>query len=181
MEQKINKSEAFLKLVLPKSTGFSAPKNYFSSAEERFSSFLLEEELPKENGFTIPENYFEEVESSIVKKIGLKKEVKVIPLKDKFLKYIPFAAAAASIVLFLSIHYLHPSNAKEINFDTLGYIDIENWIVENSNELSNQDFATLLNSEISNENDFALADIQNDEIEEYIIYSEELSVLNENY
>jgi hypothetical protein len=180
MEQKTNKSEAFLKSVLPKSTGFSAPKNYFSSAEERFSSFLLEEALPKENGFTIPENYFEEVESSIVKKIGLKKEVKVITLKNTFLKYIPFAAAA-SIALFLSINYLNPSNAKEINFDTLGYIDIENWIVENSNELSNQDFATLLNSEISNENDFAFTDIQNDEIEEYMIYSEEHSILDENY
>jgi hypothetical protein len=53
---------------------FTTPKNYFSSAEEGFSSFLLEEKLPKENGFTIPENYFEIVESSIVKKIGLKKK-----------------------------------------------------------------------------------------------------------
>jgi hypothetical protein len=47
--------------------------------------------------------------------------------------------------------------------------------------LSNQDFATLLNSEISNENDFALTEIQNEEIEEYMISSIELSLLNENY
>jgi hypothetical protein len=65
------------------------------------------------------------VESSIVKKIGLKKEIKVITLKNKFLKHILFAAQA-SIALSLSINYLSPLSAKEINFDSLGCIDIKN-------------------------------------------------------
>ena len=180
MEQEINKSEAFLKSVLQNSTGFSVPKDYFDTAEDRFSSFLIEKELPEETGFFVPENYFQTVEKSILKKTGFKKEVKVISLKSKFLKYIP-VAAVASIALFLSINYFTSSNDSEINFDLLERTDIENWIVENSNELSDKDFITLLHNEISNENDFALTDLQNDAIEEYIINIEESSLLNENY
>ena len=180
MEQEINKSEAFLKSVLQNSTGFSVPKDYFDTAEDRFSSFLIEKELPEETGFFVPENYFQTVEKSILKKTGFKKEVKVISLKSKFLKYIP-VAAAASLALFLSINYFTSSTSSEINFDTLEQTDIENWIVENSNELSDKDFITLLHNEISNENDFALTDLQNDAIEEYMINIEESTLLNENY
>jgi|TARA_B110000263_G_scaffold218889_1_gene205807 hypothetical protein len=180
MEQEINKSEAFLKSVLQNSTGFSVPKDYFDTAEDRFSSFLIEKELPEETGFFVPENYFQTVEKSILKKTGFKKEVKVISLKSKFLKYIP-VAAVASIALFLSINYFTSSNYSEINFDLLERTDIENWIVENSNELSDKDFITLLHNEISNENDFALTDLQNDAIEEYMINIEESTLLNENY
>ena len=180
MEQEINKSEAFLKSVLQNSTGFSVPKDYFDTAEDRFSSFLIEKELPEETGFFVPENYFQTVEKSILKKTGFKKEVKVISLKSKFLKYIP-VAAVASIALFLSINYFTSSNDSEINFDLLERTDIENWIVENSNELSDKDFITLLHNEISNENDFALTDLQNDAIEEYMINTEENSLLNDNY
>tara|TARA_B110000503_G_scaffold112650_1_gene168923 strand:+ start:28 stop:570 length:543 start_codon:yes stop_codon:yes gene_type:complete len=180
MEQEINKSEAFLKSVLQNSTGFSVPKDYFDTAEDRFSSFLIEKELPEETGFFVPENYFQTVEKSILKKTGFKKEVKVISLKSKFLKYIP-VAAVASIALFLSINYFTSSNYSEINFDLLERTDIENWIVENSNELSDKDFITLLHNEISNENDFALTDLQNDAIEDYMINIEESSLLNENY
>ena len=180
MEQEINKSEAFLKSVLQNSTGFSVPKDYFDTAEDRFSSFLIEKELPEETGFFVPENYFQTVEKSILKKTGFKKEVKVISLKSKFLKYIP-VAAVASIALFLSINYFTSSNDSEINFDLLERTDIENWIVENSNELSDKDFITLLHNEISNENDFAITDLQSDAIEEYMINIEESSLLNENY
>ena len=180
MEQEINKSEAFLKSVLQNSTGFSVPKDYFDTAEDRFSSFLIEKELPEETGFFVPENYFQTVEKSILKKTGFKKEVKVISLKSKFLKYIP-VAAVASIALFLSINYFTSSNYSEINFDLLERTDIENWIVENSNELSDKDFITLLHNEISNENDFALTDLQNDAIEDYMINIEESSLLNDNY
>ena len=180
MEQEINKSEAFLKSVLHNSTGFSVPENYFNTAEDRFSSFLKEKELPKESGFSIPENYFKKLEKSILEKTGLKKEAKVISLKSKFLKYTSYAAAA-SIALFLSINYFTSLNDSEINFDLLERTDIENWIVENSNELSDKDFVAILHSEISNENDFAITDLQSDAIEEYIINIEESSLLNENY
>jgi hypothetical protein len=180
MQKEINKSEAFLKSVLRNGTGFSVPKKYFNTAEDRFSSFLIEKELPKESGFSIPENYFKKVEKSILEKTGFKKEVKIVFLKSKFLKHTT-ASAAASIALFLSINYFTSLNDSEINFDLLERTDIENWIVENSNELSDKDFIILLHNEISNENDFALTDLQNDAIEEYMINIEANSLLNDNY
>ena len=180
MKQETNKSEAFLKSVLQNSTGFSVPTDYFNTADDRLSSFLIEKELPEETGFSIPENYFQNVEKSILKKTGFKKEVKIISLKSKFLKYIPLAAAA-SVALLLSINYFIFPSTSEINFDTLERTDIENWIVENSNELSDKDFVAILHSEISNENDFALTDLQSDAIEEYMINIKESSLLNENY
>ena len=126
------------------------------------------------------ENYFKELETSITEKITPKKEVKVISLKNKFLKHIPMAAAA-SLALFLSLNYLSPQNVEEVSFENLAQSDIENWVLENANELSDEDFASLLQSEITNENDFALTDINNNDIEEYIIDLENSSLLNENY
>ena len=62
-----------------------------------------------------------------------------------------------------------------------GAPSVLNGVIENSNELSNEDFAALLNNEITNENDFALTDLSNGAIEDYIIYSNSTSLLNENY
>jgi hypothetical protein len=181
MKHNLNNREDFLKSVLHKDTGFTAPKNYFNEAEDCFSSFLSENKLPKENGFKVPKSYFKDIENSIIEKVVPKKVVKITSLKRVLLKYIPIATAA-SIALFLSINYLNPSNStKEVSFETLAQSDLENWIVDNSNELSDQDFVALLHSNIINENDFALTDIRNDDIEEYIIYSENTSLLNENY
>ena len=180
MEKNKNHSEKFLKSVLNKDTGFTAPKNYFKDAEDNFSIFLVADTFAKEKGFTTPKNYFEGLEQSIINKIAMKKEVRVLSLRARFLKYLPIAAAAF-VALFLSLNYLIPSNTKTTSFDTLAQSDIENWILENSNELSNQDFATLLHHNIVNENDFALTNILNDDIEEYIINSEDTSILNEIY
>lgn len=179
MENKIKNSEEFLNSVTNKSTGFSTPKNYFSSVEDKFSTFLIEDKLPKENGFTTPTNYFNNLEDVILKNTSPKKEVKVISLKSRILKYIPIAAAA-SVALFLSINYSSIFNT-EVSFDNLAESDIESWVMDNSNELSDQDFAALLSNEIANENDFALTDINSDAIEDYIIYSEDTSTINENY
>ena len=180
MEKNKNHSEKFLKSVLNKDTGFTAPKNYFKDAEDNFSAFLVVDTFPKENGLDAPEDYFENLEQSIINKIAIKKEVRVLSLRTRLLKYIPLGTAAF-IALFLSLNYLIPSNSKSTSFDTLAQSDIEHWILENSNELSNQDFATFLHRNIINENDFALANIKNDDIEEYIINSEDTSILNEIY
>jgi hypothetical protein len=98
----------------------------------------------------------------------------------RLLKFIPYATAA-SVALFLSLNYFISSRTKDTSFDALVRSDIEHWVIENSNELSDQDFATLIYSNLTNENDFALTDIKNDAIEEYIINSEDSSLLNEIY
>jgi hypothetical protein len=180
MENTKQNSEKFLKSIRNKETGFTAPKNYFKDAEDSFSTFLIEDKFPKENGLVAPKGYFKDLEQSIINKIALKKEVRVLSLRIRLLQYMPIGTVAV-IALLLSLNYLIPSNTESISFDTLAQSDIENWIVENSNELSNQDFATLLPNNIADENDFALTDIKNDEIEEYIFNSQDISILNEIY
>ena len=49
MEQEINKSEAFLKSVLQNSTGFSVPKDYFNTAEDRFLIFSYRKRTSRRN------------------------------------------------------------------------------------------------------------------------------------
>lgn len=180
MENNIKNSEDYLKSVLKKSTGFSAPKNYFSEVEEKLSYFIFEEKLPKESGFKTPDTYFDTLENSILDKVTQKKEVKVISLKDRLLKFIPIAAAA-SVVLFISINLFNNNTTETVNFDNLAQIDIENWIVENATELIIDDFAMILDAEIMNEDDFAFTDLKNDAIEDYIINTDNTSLLNENY
>lgn len=181
MEHKSKNSEEFLKSILDKKSGFSVPKNYFSDAEDTFSSFLIEDKFPESNGFEIPDNYFDNVEENILQKINTtKKETKVISLRSRIIKLIP-ASIAATIALFLTFNYLLNLNNDDINFNTVAQSEIENWIIENANDLSDTDFATILNSEIMNENDFALTSIKNDEIEEYIISTDNTSLLNKNY
>ncbi|TMM28849.1 hypothetical protein FDT66_13165 [Polaribacter aestuariivivens] len=179
MENNIKNNEDFLKSITGKNTGFSAPSNYFDTAEDRFSSFIFEESLPKENSFKTPDSYFENLENEIINKAFPTKETKVISLKSRFLKIIPVASAAC-IALFLGITYFNTINNKaEITFDSIAQLDIENWIIENSNDLTKDDFANVLNSDIVNENDFAFAELKDDAIEDYIITTDNISILNE--
>ncbi|QTE22901.1 hypothetical protein [Polaribacter cellanae] len=180
MEKDIKNSEDFLKSITGKNTGFSAPSNYFDTVEDRFSSFIFEESLPKKNIFKVPDNYFNTLEDTILNTVAPKnKKTKVISLKSRILKLIP-VAAAASILLFIGLNYFNTlNNTTEVNFDSVAETDIENWVVDNFNELSNEDFANVLNSNIINENDFAFTNIKDDAIEDYIISTENASILNE--
>ncbi|WP_299670873.1 hypothetical protein [uncultured Polaribacter sp.] len=181
MKNNIENSEEFLKSVLNKSTGFTTPKNYFSETEDRFSMFLMEDKLSNTKSFKTPDNYFDKLEDKILERTFLKKETKVISLKDRLFKYIPITAAA-SVVLFLSINYFSISTtSNKVNFDAIAQADIENWIFDNSTDLSDEDFVAVLNNEIVNENDFAFTSLENDIIEDYIISSENISLLNEIY
>jgi hypothetical protein len=180
MENDRNNNVNFLQSVLKNDTGFRTPKNYFKDVEDNFSVFLAKDTFPKENSFATPKDYFEELEQSIINKITIKKEVRILSLRMRLLKFIPYATAA-SVALFLSLNYFISSRTKDTSFDALVRSDIEHWVIENSNELSDQDFATLIYSNLTNENYFALTDIKNDAIEEYIINSEDSSLLNEIY
>ncbi|QTD38056.1 hypothetical protein JL193_01760 [Polaribacter batillariae] len=180
MKEDIKNSEDFLKSITGKNTGFSAPLNYFDNAEDRFSSFIFEESLSKQNSFKVPDNYFKNLENSILDKIVSEKRTpKVISLKSKNLKRISIAIAA-SIALLIGLTYVNNlNNTTEINFDAVAETDIENWMVDNFNELSDEDFANVLNNNIVNENDFAFTNIKDDAIEDYIISTENTSILNE--
>ncbi|MGY0407298.1 MAG: hypothetical protein ACWIPJ_02940 [Polaribacter sp.] len=178
MENKIKNSEDFLQSIFGKKTGFSVPKNYFESVEENCITFLSETKFSKENPFKTPENYFNTLENSILHKLQTpKKENKVISLKHRLLKIVPLVAVA-SVLLLLGLFYFTDLNTNNVSFDTIAQTDIENWIIDNANNLSNDDFATIINNEIINENDFAYTNIKDDTIENYIIDTNNITILN---
>jgi len=177
MEDKTKNSEEFLNSVLGNKNGFSIPKDYFENSEERLLGFLSEEKLPNKNPFSTPNLYFDSLEETIFNKVtAVEKTTKIISLKDRIYKVIPFGMAA-SILLFVGLTYFNNTNT-EVNFDNLAQSDIETWIIDNSYDMTTQDIATLIPAENIYTSDFAFANIDDDEIEDYII-SNDTTILNE--
>ncbi|PWG05119.1 hypothetical protein [Polaribacter aquimarinus] len=178
MKEKIKNSELYLDSVLGKKSGFSTSKDYFDDVEEHFFIALAENAIPKKDAFSTPTSYFNNLEDSILDSLkSEKKNIKVISLKQKFYKIIP-AAIAASIALFISINYFNKENI-ETRFDNLAETDIETWFLENSSSITSEDIATFVSVDNMNMNDFAYTNIDNDLIEDYIIYNDNTTLLNE--
>ncbi|WP_298763617.1 hypothetical protein [uncultured Polaribacter sp.] len=179
MENEIKNSEDYLKSILKKETGFTTPENYFSKVEDNIETLIFKEKLPTKTGFKVPDAYFNTIQDTILDNIKIEKEVKVISLKQRILKYSAIGVAA-TIALFLSLNFFN-TTATTADFNKLAQTDIENWIVENSSEFTTEDFATILNESILNEEEFVFTDLKNDAIEEYIINTDNTYLLNENY
>jgi hypothetical protein len=176
-------SEDYLKSVLKKETGFSAPENYFSEFENNFSTFLSEEKLSKKLPFKTPNAYFKNLEAVILSK-NTTRENKLISISNTNKKWYKqrvfnfvWYAAAASIVLFISINSFIFNTDKALTFDTLSDNDIEYWLEENS--LNTNDIAAILEDATLEESEFYFADIKDENIEEYIISINNISLLNE--
>ncbi|KOY52942.1 hypothetical protein [Polaribacter dokdonensis] len=177
MENEIRNSENFINSKLRNKKPFSTPDNYFDSLEDRFSAKLAEDKFSKENPFKVSDTYFENLEDDIFAKIvSEKKEVKVISLKDRLFKVIPFAAAA-SVVLFLGLNTFNFSTENTASLDSLSDDDIEYWL--DSNTLHTSDIASVLEEDILDENAFYFADIEDESIEDYINTDDNSYLLNE--
>lgn len=178
MENKIKNSEQYLNSILGEENSFSIPKNYFNNAEERLLNFLLEDKLPKDKPFSTPISYFNSLEDTLITKIkSEEKTTKIIPLKERFGKLFPIAIAA-SIILSIGVTYFSTFYNNELSFDHLDKNDIETWILEHPSEMTSQDIATFIPIENINGTDFAYTDINDEDIEDYIIYNDS-TILNE--
>ncbi|WP_405606032.1 hypothetical protein [Polaribacter sp. Asnod1-A03] len=178
MENKIKNSEEYLNSILGKKSGFSVPKNYFDSIEDIIDIRIAEENLSKENGFNVPDAYFKNLEDNILAKVTVttEKETKVVSLKTKLFKIIPFAAAA-SIILFIGLNSFIFNQTEELNLDSLSENDIENWL--DFNPMNTNDIALVLQEDILNENDFSFSSIEDETIEDYITSIDNSSLFDE--
>jgi hypothetical protein len=166
MENEIKNSEMYINKKVGKETGFSTPSNYFDDLEDAILGKVFEDKLPNETGFKVPENYFKTLEEDILNKVSSsKKETKVISLRERVLKIIPFVAAA-SIVLFIGLNSFVFETNDEFTLDSLSENDIEYWL--ESNTLNSDDMATVLQDDIEEENGFYFMDIEDESIEEYM-------------
>lgn len=176
MKNELKNSENFIKSKLGKKSSFSKPKDYFDSFEDSFFTKLAEDSFSKENAFKTPNSYFDSLEDSVFSKLESNREVKVISLKKRVLKTIPFAAAA-SILLFITLNTFVFNNDTNFTIDNLNDSDMEYWL--SSNEINDIDIAQVFEDAILDENDFSLTTIKTENIEDYIISIDNSSILNE--
>ena len=186
MNTDIKNSEDYLKSVLKKKTGFNAPENYFTGIENRFSIFLSEEKIPKKIAFKTPDTYFNNLEDVILAKTAsTKKKFFILPyknrksLKQRILAFIPLATAA-SIVLFIGLNSFVFNTKKNISFDDLADNEIENWIYNNINLISDNDLALAYSSIYFDGSDMIPNSITDDEIENYLNTEDNVSLILEN-
>lgn len=130
-----------------KKTGFTAPKDYFNTFEDRlFDRMKTESVIPKDTGFTKPDAYFDSLEDKLSKELfGQEEAPKVIPLQRKrnYIRYMSYAAAAC-VLLFIAINFINvtPPTMVEIA-DTEINTFIENDLIA----LNNYELMTVYEEE----------------------------------
>ncbi|WP_225034755.1 hypothetical protein [Winogradskyella sp. SM1960] len=145
-------------------SGFKTPKHYFESFEADFFERLNEKEAieaSEKSGYSVPENYFDTIEGKVLDQLQDKQEPPVIQLKPKRTLYY-LTGIAASIVLLFSLVF----NTDTITLDTIETSSIETFLYQN--EYSNDDFATLFNSNDISESDFIDVNISDETLNQYL-------------
>jgi len=156
--------------------GFSIPENYFDTVEDAVFSKIGEQHFPVGNAFSTPDRYFESFEDTLFSKLDItKKEVKVISLKSRVLKFIP-TAAAASVLLFIGLNIF----TTEDPFNTISSEDLDSWFDENYIDYSTVNAIEFIDTDFTERN--ILEDdtsIDDDDILEYLNTIDSSSLLTE--
>lgn len=176
MDKQLKNTVDFINNKVGNKTGFSVPKNYFKEMEGDFFSSKTTVQLSKENTFKTPTNYFDTVEYNILAKLQLKtpKEVKIVSLYKKILKFIPIAAAA-SVLLFIGLNYFNINNKDR--FNTITQADVASWYEDGYGNTDNNELAIALEASDFEEN--ILPSIEDENLEDYLNTIDSTTILNE--
>ncbi len=174
MKPELKNSIHYIAKKAGKQSMHTIPPTYFNTIEDNVFTKISESSFSKEHGFSTPNYYFNTLENKILQKEKTsQKQGKYTVFKNNVLKYSVFATAAC-FILFFSIYNNFETNNNSININLLADNDIENWLEDNA------DHFTITLEDISfDENNFSLANIEEDSIEEYLQTTETLSILNE--
>ena len=132
----------FLKLTedkFDKKYPFKTPEDYFSTIEDRVFESIKHQE--KENVYVTPKGYFDTVEDKVFER--LQTETKVIDFKTRFVKTFLPIAAAASLLLFVTLQLLNNSTDNTDLFAKMEISEIENWIEDEDFEMNSYQIAAL--------------------------------------
>lgn len=126
----------------PKQNPFKTPEGYFENFMDGLIDKLNEQEfnLPKDDGFVVSEDYFDELHKNIQEKLN-SKETKVVQLKPWKQYYIAAASIAAMLLVFFGFNW---NTSKEITFDDLANVDIENYFESNDLGFTSYELAEVL-------------------------------------
>ncbi|MCT8341033.1 hypothetical protein MG296_13290 [Flavobacteriaceae bacterium TK19130] len=140
--------------------GFSVPKDYFESFDERLQERLTESALPTAHGFEVPVGYFDSLEDRI--KVP-SKPPKVRRLSN-FAVWSTVASAAAVIALVFWLH----SSEDGTSLDTVPLASIESYLEEELIDYDISEIATeLTEAEISTT--FSETSLPADQVQQYLL------------
>jgi hypothetical protein len=145
---------------LPDETGFDVPEGYFDALEDKLQTRLIQESLPRESGFGVPEGYFDSLEDTILAKVDLPKEVKVIPLRTRILR---ISSIAAVFAIMLTVYFSVPNEEIEPTSD-----EIAAWIDENINEIDTEYIVDSFDEETTLDASFFEDSLESNTIENYL-------------
>jgi hypothetical protein len=132
------------------SSGFTTPKDYFDTFEERlFDKLHTETVIPKAEGFKVPDTYFDGIEDTLANQLFAleEKETKVISLnaKKNYLKYIGYAAAAC--VLLVGAINFFGTTSTGISIDNVVNSEINTFIENDLIAMNNYELLSVYEEE----------------------------------
>ncbi len=173
MKPELKNSIHYIAKKAGKQSMHTIPPTYFNTVEDNVFTKITESSFSKKHGFSTPNYYFNTLENKILQKEKTsQKQEKYIVFKNNVLKYSALATAACFILFFSIYNNFRVNNTVDINL--LADNDIENWLENNVDQ-----FTITLEDISFDENNFSLADIEDDSIEDYLQNTETLSILNE--
>lgn len=134
-----------------KSAGFTTPKDYFNTFEERlFDTLHSESMLPEKEGFKVPDAYFDSLEDSLSAQLfSEEKTTKVIPLQRKknYFTYIGYAAAAACILFLGVLNFFGDDGDELTNIDSVVNTEINSFIENDLIAMNNYELMNVYEEE----------------------------------
>lgn len=178
MDNTIKHSEDYIRSKVGNNSGFSVPTNYFDGIEESVLAHVSIEKVAKKPSFDVPADYFSKLENEIMSKVSSPvKETKVISLRERFLKFVPVAAAAC-VLLFVGLNYFNTSTTN-LTIDDVSVADIENWYDNGYGTTNNTELAMVLETSDFADDDISSINIDSNQLEDYFNTTDNTSLLNE--
>lgn len=146
-----------------KESGFKVPKDYFNTVEDHIMSEIKLKAHGTDSPFTLPPNYFDILEDNILSTVSEKKSPKVITLfSKKNMIYISGIAAAILLIFFNGFLF-----EKKLTLDQFDSETVANYILNENFE--SYEIADLLDEEDLTEENFSELQINEQDIETYIL------------
>jgi len=157
-----------------KSAGFTTPKNYFESFDDKLFERLNKKESIEgleSTGYEIPQSYFDSVEGNVFKRLNIEEKPVISLLSRKTFYYV--AGIAASLVLLISI-FTNTEVSEELSVEI-----VETYLEERN--LDSYELAQLLADVDLLEEDFTISNTPYDEdnLESYLLDNANLETIIE--
>lgn len=130
-------SETYTKSFEKKSP-FKTPDNYFDDIQNKVINTIKSDQ--NETTFSIPKDYFDGIEDAVFEKINT--STKIIDFKSRFIKAFLPIAAAASLLLFITLQVFNKTESVDL-FAKMELTEFDNWIENGNMDVSSYEIAAV--------------------------------------